>query len=181
MELKPDRGDIVAQRKVPIEFKDTARTLFDKMTVAAAGLIAETYPLMSKGVINEVAQDHGSSTYFGGRKPEDGEIDWEKGARDIYNLIRAVTHPYPGAFTHYGTKKLFVWWGEPVEKEPLKGKKTGELYTTDDGENVYVATGAGAVRLICAQWEGKKKQSGKNLLHALDLKPGDMLRRDTKT
>ncbi|MBW1992684.1 MAG: formyltransferase, partial [Deltaproteobacteria bacterium] len=97
MEEKPDRGDMVAQKRVPITEEDTALTLFARMTVAAEELLREVYPLLRIGKAPRIPQDHSQATYFGGRRPEDGRIDWQRSAREIYNLVRAVTHPYPGA------------------------------------------------------------------------------------
>jgi len=99
---KPDAGDIVAQQPVPILPDDTAREVFDKVTVAAEicldaalpGLVAGTAPRLRNDIV------HGS--YFGRRSPEDGRIDWRKPAVDIHNLVRAVAPPYPGATTSIG-------------------------------------------------------------------------------
>ncbi|MCX6357675.1 MAG: formyltransferase [Candidatus Aureabacteria bacterium] len=153
MEVKPDRGAIVAQRAVPIGFRDTARTLFDKMTLAAAELIGDAYPLIARGTIPEIPQDHRHASYFGGRSADDGRIDWSKGALQIYNLIRAVTHPYPGAFTALGQKKLLVWWGEPDDSVVAGGAAPGAVIGTDR-DGITVATGSGTIRITSVQWPG---------------------------
>jgi len=105
----PDDGDIVAQRKIVIANKDTAATLFEKMVPAATALLDSALPRLIKGKAPRKPQDHSQATYFGGRKPADGLIDWTKSATEIRNLVRAVTKPYPGAFTHLGDRKLIVW------------------------------------------------------------------------
>ena len=110
---KADQGDIVAQAPVPIAPDDTALTLFAKMTAAAGRLFRETYPVLRSGQEHRRPQDHAQASYFGGRGPEDGRIDWQKPAAAVYNLVRAVTHPYPGAFTTLGGRKLFIWNGRP--------------------------------------------------------------------
>ena len=99
MEAKADRGDIVAQKAIPITPEDTAVTLFARMTAAAGQLFRETYPRLRRGQAARLPQDHARASYFGGRTPEDGKIDWRQPATAVYNLMRAVTHPYPGAFT----------------------------------------------------------------------------------
>jgi len=106
---KPDRGDIVAQQAVTIADEDTAHTVYGKLGEAAAQLLRETYPLLCSGRAARLPQDQSQASYFGGRRPEDGRIDWSQPARRIYNLIRSVTHPYPGAFTHWRGRKLFIW------------------------------------------------------------------------
>src|SRR5262249_29024809 len=101
MEARPDRGDIVAQRAVPIADDDTALSLNRKLGEAARLLLRETYPLLLAGRAPRIPQDHARASYFGGRRPEDGRLQWRQSARQLYNLVRAVTHPYPGAFTTF--------------------------------------------------------------------------------
>jgi methionyl-tRNA formyltransferase len=99
MALKPDAGAIVDQTSVPILPDDTAGEVFEKVTVAAEQTLWRCLPGLLAGTAERRLNDLGAGSYFGGRKPEDGRIDWSKPARDVYNLIRAVAPPYPGAFT----------------------------------------------------------------------------------
>jgi methionyl-tRNA formyltransferase len=99
MTAKADEGDIVAQTAVPILPDDSAREVFDKVTVAAEMTLDRTLPLLVAGTAPRVAQDPRAGSYFGGRSPEDGIIDWARDAASIHNLVRAVAPPYPGAFT----------------------------------------------------------------------------------
>lgn len=96
---KPDNGDIVAQRAVPILPDDTAREVFDKVTVAAELALDGVMPALLTGAAPRAPQDSAHASYFGGRKPADGIIDWSKDAHTIHNLVRAVAPPYPGAIT----------------------------------------------------------------------------------
>ncbi|HEX4523891.1 MAG TPA: formyltransferase [Casimicrobiaceae bacterium] len=96
---KPDNGDIVAQTAVPILPDDVAGDVFVKVTVAAEMTLDRALPLLLAGTAPRIPQDPGKSSYFGGRKPEDGLIDWAKSAVAIHNLVRAVAPPYPGART----------------------------------------------------------------------------------
>jgi len=148
---KPDAGDIVAQKEVEIDFEDTARTLFLKLAIAARELLREILPLIETRQFKRIPQT-GESSYFGGRKPEDGIINWEEDAVTIYNLIRAVTHPYPGAFTYLDGKKLFIWWAKPVEGETKT--KPGTIITKNP---LVVSTGKNMLRLITVQLEGDKE------------------------
>ena len=102
MTAKPDRGDIVAQTAVPILPDDTAREVFDKVTVAAEMTLDRVLPALVAGTAPRVAQDPAAGSYFGGRRPEDGAIDWNRDAATVHNLVRAVAPPYPGAFTAVG-------------------------------------------------------------------------------
>jgi methionyl-tRNA formyltransferase len=99
MTEKPDAGDIVAQSAVPILPDDTAQEVFDKVTVAAELALHAALPSLVAGTAARYAQDPAEASYFGGRKPEDGTIDWWQAAPVIHNLVRAVAPPYPGART----------------------------------------------------------------------------------
>lgn len=99
MVAKPDAGDIVAQRTVPILPDDTAKEVFDKVTVAAELALYETLPALIAGTAPRLPQDLAAGSYYGGRKPEDGEIDWRQSAPSIHNLVRGTAPPYPGAST----------------------------------------------------------------------------------
>lgn len=108
MVAKPDAGRIVDQQSVPIGPDDIAIEVFHKVTVAAANVLARSLPGLVAGTAVLKAQDLSHGSYFGGRKPEDGRIDWSQGARAIHDLVRAVAPPYPGAFTTAGGNRLRV-------------------------------------------------------------------------
>jgi methionyl-tRNA formyltransferase len=160
MEAKPDRGDIVGVRRVPITFEDTALTLFAKMTVAAQDLMRESYPLLRAGRAPRFTQDHRQSSYYGGRTPEDGLVDWRQPALAIYNLMRAVTHPYPGAFTHFQGRKLFIWNGRPLGAPVADAHLPGQITAHLPGEGLLVSTGEGHFLITQAQWEGEPEFLG---------------------
>lgn len=98
MNEKPDNGAIVDQQAVPILPDDTANEVFDKVTVAAEMALNRCLPALLEGNARLTEQDLSLGGYFGGRKPEDGKIDWRQSAATIHNLIRAVAPPYPGAY-----------------------------------------------------------------------------------
>ena len=95
---KPDAGEIIAQQTVPILPDDTAGEVFNKITLAAEIALDKVLPLLIAGTAPHVMPDLKAGSYFGGRKPEDGRIDWTQPAQQIHNLVRAVAPPYPGAF-----------------------------------------------------------------------------------
>jgi len=108
MEVKPDAGDIVGQVAVPIEIHETGKEVFDKVSDAAKLVMEKVLPQLMKGNLPRQANRLAEGSYFGGRKPEDGRIDWTSPAMAIYNLIRAVAPPYPGAFTDFNREKLTI-------------------------------------------------------------------------
>ncbi|MGS0742736.1 formyltransferase [Glaciimonas sp. GG7] len=108
MTIKPDAGAIVAQTSVPILPDDTAHEVFSKVVVAAEQTLWRALPAMLAGKTPRFPNDLAQGSYFGGRKPEDGKIDWHQSAQAVYNLYRAVAPPYPGAWTIIDNVTLVV-------------------------------------------------------------------------
>jgi methionyl-tRNA formyltransferase len=108
MTAKPDAGAIVAQQAVPILPDDTAFEVFGKVTVAAELALYLVLPQLLAGTAPRTPNDLTKGGYFGGRKPEDGRIDWSQPAQQVYNLHRAVAPPYPGAFTDIGPRRYVI-------------------------------------------------------------------------
>jgi len=106
MVAKPDAGGIVDQQAVAIGPDETAAEVFAKVTDAAGQVLARALPALVAGTARITPQDLDLGAYFGGRKPEDGRIDWSRSTGEIHNLVRGVAPPYPGAFTHIGAMKL---------------------------------------------------------------------------
>jgi methionyl-tRNA formyltransferase len=93
---------------VPILPDDTAGQVFDKVTVAAEPTLWRALPALVAGDAPRLPNDLAAGSYYGGRKPEDGRIDWTRPAQQVYNLVRAVAPPYPGAFTDIGGERFIV-------------------------------------------------------------------------
>ena len=150
---KPDAGDIVGQKAVEIALSDTAKMLYDKLCLAAKELLNELLPLIKSGRIQRQKQDLKAGSYYVGRRPEDGRIDWKKSAAEIYNLIRAVTEPYPGAFAFLDNdEKIIIWWAQPVVSD--KAVIPGKLVITN--KEVLVQTGKNAIKLLDIEVKGKR-------------------------
>lgn len=112
MVKRADAGAILAQQKVIIDRSDTGLTLHAKLRDAAANLLRDALPQLVAGKLSETAQDESQATYFGRRTAADGKLEWKKPAEELFNLVRAVTQPYPGAFCAVGEHKLVVWQAE---------------------------------------------------------------------
>ncbi len=171
MERRPDTGDIVAQRAVPIADDDTALTLNRRLGDAARILLRETFPLLLAGTAPRIPQDHARASYFGGRRPEDGRIAWHQPARRLHDLVRAVTHPYPGAFTSWRGERLFVWSARP---DDAHGGEPGRVLAVGP-DGVLVAAGTGALRLERVQLDGAREERGAELAARAGLAAGDRL------
>ena len=140
---KPDAGRLVDQMPVPILPDDLASDVFRKVTVAAEIVLDRSLPRLVDGTA-ELRQQHlAEGSYFGGRKPEDGRIDWTRPAAEIHNLVRAVAPPYPGAFTDIGGGRL------TVNRTVRKGRSA-----TDAPRGCLVAQAdADQVTAVCADGE----------------------------
>jgi methionyl-tRNA formyltransferase len=124
MAAKPDAGDIIAQVAVPILPDDTAHEVFGKLTVAGEQALWFALPDLIAGTAKPLLNDLSKGSYFSGRKPEDGRIDWSQTAQQVYNLHRAVAPPYPGAFTDVGAHRYVIgkarlWSGDASNLQNL--------------------------------------------------------------
>ena len=138
---EPDRGGIVAQEAVPILFTDTALDVSLKVAEAARRLLARSLHALESGTAKLTPQDERLATYYGRRRPEDGRIDWNKSAVEIYNLVRAVTRPFPGAFAEMRGRRHYVWRAEPMEGRAAPGRIVRR-------EPLIVGTGDGLLKII---------------------------------
>jgi methionyl-tRNA formyltransferase len=147
---KPDAGDIVDREKVEIAFTDTAHDVFGKVTDAAEAVIARAWPLLRDGKSSRIPMNLAEGNYCRGRKPADGRIDWTNGAVQIYNLIRGVTHPYPGAFSFLDGQKIIIWQACPVDGSGPPGQIMSQ-------RPLLVGTGQGLLEIRSLQVEGEQE------------------------
>ena len=167
MTPEPDAGDIVCQRAVPIALDDDAATLNRNLAAAAEVMLAENLPMIRTGKAPRTPQDPAAATYFGRRRPSDGEIDWGQSAQQIANLVRAVTRPYPGAFTYAGSNQILVWAAEA--RKAATGKSPGTILSVDPLE---VSCGEGVLRVNFAQQHGGIYSRAEQLADDLSLVEG---------
>ncbi len=168
MTAKPDDGDIVSQKRVAISDDDTARSLHEKLARASHELLGEVLPRIKNGTAPRVPQDATQATYYGGRRPADGEIDWTEEPHQIRNLVRAVTRPYPGAFSHVGDRKCLFW---AVSTLPGNADKSppGTIISTNP---LVVACNSGAVRVDSGQSADGVYMTGAQLAKELNFVQG---------
>jgi methionyl-tRNA formyltransferase len=151
MTEKPDNGDIVAQQAVPILPNDTAFEVFNKVTVAAEMALNSVLPALLAGSASRIKQDLSQGGYFGGRKPEDGVIDWSQSAQQIHNLVRAVAPPYPGATTQLFGKTMRILQ-TLVTQCTAAGKETPAFYVKE--AKAYAICGSGVLRVVRFELDG---------------------------
>lgn len=113
-----DTGDIIVQKKVPILFEDSASTLHDRIYHEAYDLLKQIFErITSEGMLHATKQDNSKASYFRPRNPEDGLIDWNRDGIEVYNLIRALVKPWPGACSYIKDKKI-IFWSAQFENVP---------------------------------------------------------------
>lgn len=113
-----DSGPILGQEPYIIGENDYAEDLERRCLTALHALCRRILPQLRDGTIQPIPQQEENSTYLLRRSPEDGIIDWNQSIFEIHRLIRAVSHPYPGAFSHYDGKKLVTFWRAEIRKNP---------------------------------------------------------------
>lgn len=152
MVAKADAGEIVARQAVPILPDDTAHEVFGKVTVAAEMALDSVLPQLIAGTAPHAMPDLRAGSYFGGRRPDDGRIDWRKPAQQIHNLVRAVAPPYPGAFSDLADgRRLRVLRTHLIDTESTAA--TPQLHAL--GNDLVADCGHGRLRILAAELDGK--------------------------
>lgn len=152
MTIKPDNGAIVDQFAVPILPDDTAHEVFAKVVVAAELCLLRALPKLIAGSAEHRPQDLSQGAYFGGRRPEDGRIDWRQNARQIHNLVRAVSRPYPGAFSDFPSGRLLLWRTRVID-DAGRGAENGELRRHAGRIEIHPA-GGGLLQVLDGELSG---------------------------
>jgi UDP-4-amino-4-deoxy-L-arabinose formyltransferase/UDP-glucuronic acid dehydrogenase (UDP-4-keto-hexauronic acid decarboxylating) len=150
---RPDAGPVIDQERFDIGPDETGRDVYAKMLPAAERVLTRSALAVVRGTALRTPQDEKAATYFGRRRPSDGEILWRFAAEDVRNLVRAVTHPYPGAYTFVGATKVFVWWTERVDASA--GGEPGVVRRR--GDDVCVVCGDGRLlKLARVEIDGRE-------------------------
>ncbi len=156
MTVKPDAGAILGQTAVPILPDDTAFEVFGKLTVAAEQTLWKALPALIAGNAARLPNDLSQGSYFGGRKPEDGRIDWSKSAQEVYNLHRAVAPPYPGAFTDVNGQRFVIEKARLINHSTTKVPANLPQGLSVVDNVVFGVCGDGkAIEILALQHEGK--------------------------
>ncbi|MBI1735055.1 MAG: formyltransferase [Candidatus Rokubacteria bacterium] len=176
MTPEADAGDVVAQTPIDVDPDDTAATLYPRIVAAGVGLVQAWYPAVLAGTAPRIPQDHGRATTFGRRRPEDGRIAWDWPAVRIANMIRAVTHPFPGAFVGDGADRLYLWGSRLGEGAAPARAAAGTVVDVRAGAGVAVATGDGVLWLTRIQRVGEAEESADVWARRHGVRPGGALR-----
>ena len=167
MTAKPDAGDIAGQRRVEIAADETALTLHRKVRAAARELLDELLPSFAAGNVKLTPQDENQASYFGKRTPADGELNWNRSAKELDNLVRAVSQPYPGAFTFATDRKLIVWQAKVLDQQ--NDATPGTIISTAP---LQIVCGEGVLEVVAGQSEQGLYVRGEQLARELGLVAG---------
>lgn len=141
-----DAGDIIAREWVDISEEDDINSLTDKCVRALEPTLTQALSILETGHPYGKKQDEELATYTCSRNPEDGLIDWHQSSQEIYNLVRALTYPLPGAFTHYNGRRLYVWKCQIENDVKYEGRVCGKIIAINRAENaIKVLTGDGSI------------------------------------
>lgn len=167
---RADAGAIIAQQAVEIADADDALSLHRKLTESARHLLEGALPTLKSGTFSETAQDESKASYVGRRTPEDGRLEWEKPAQTLHNLVRAVSDPWPGAFSFVGTHKFIVW--KSRVRSDVAPARAGTVISVAP---LIIACGEGALEVMTGQTEKGVYMQGAQLAQSLGLVAGALL------
>ncbi|AHJ76188.1 bifunctional UDP-4-amino-4-deoxy-L-arabinose formyltransferase/UDP-glucuronic acid oxidase ArnA [Kosakonia sacchari] len=170
MVSRADAGAIIAQQRVAIAENDEALSLHRKLAEAAKGMLASVLPTIKTQTFSETAQDDSKASYYGRRTPEDGRLDWEKPAQTLQNLVRAVSDPWPGAYSFAGTHKFIVW--KSRVRTDVAPARAGTVLSVSP---LLVACGDGALEILTGQMDNGVYMQGAQLAQSLGLVAGALL------
>ena len=146
MDGEADSGPILAQTSIQIGIEDDAKTLYERVIEVATEQLATVVPLLQSGSYSAKAQNHREASYWRKRNASDGKIDWRMSSQNIYNLVRALTHPYPGAHFVHQQREVKVWKCRSELRGGVINDEPGKVVAWDQGP--IIKAGSGAVELI---------------------------------
>jgi methionyl-tRNA formyltransferase len=166
-----DTGDILLARELPIAPDETAEALAPRLAVFGAPLLAETLRGLKAGVLASHPQEHAAATLAPLLKKEDGRIDFQRNAHEIWNRLRGFT-PWPGAYTRFRGKSLHLWNARPASANP-EMLSPGQMHSS--GDRLFVGCGQEtALEVFEVQMEGKKRMTARDFVNGYKPKPGDI-------
>ncbi len=147
MDEGADSGDIISQLDVPIYYEDDAFLLYNKLIETAKIQIRTLLPQLESNTYTRIKQNHKIHNFWRKRSKEDGKIDFRMNSRAIYNLIRALTHPYSGAHLVYKGMDIKVWKAKE-ENIHLANIEPGKILEIENNNNILVKTYDSGIWLI---------------------------------
>lgn len=152
-----DTGDIISQKEIVINYSDYAQDLYDRITKAECEQILEFTEALENNTYKRIKQDINVGNLWRKRGKQDGIIDWRMSSRAIYNLVRALSHPYIGAEFEYGNNKYKVWRCEEVIDASFENIEPGKIIKYASKNDFYVKAYDNIVHIYdCDDFEGEE-------------------------
>ena len=164
-----DTGDVICQERIPLDRKETAGSLFEKLSVLGADLVVKAMKSLEEGSAVFTPQVEALATKTGKISKDLGKLDFHRSAEELERLIRAV-NPWPTAYTTHKGKLLKIWDADVVDGDPAPGK-----VLVSDKHSLVIGTGHGALSITEVQAEGKKRMPVADFLRGADIAPGESL------
>jgi methionyl-tRNA formyltransferase len=142
-----DTGDIIAQVPIPLSIDEDVGDALRKLLPLYRSVTREVIEFFKKGNVPRFRQELADSPIFPARKPGDGRIDWSKSAVEIRNLVRAVAHPYPGAFTETAKGRVFIWKASISRSSEEKKSDPGKVIALIDNNGFSIQCGEGILHV----------------------------------
>ncbi|HEY0073490.1 MAG TPA: formyltransferase family protein [Abditibacteriaceae bacterium] len=155
MDEGADSGPILVQEPFAVSSRDYATDVLEKAEAAIERALDRWLPRLLAGEWQPEPQNDDAATYYALRGPTDGLIQWSQSALSIENLIRASSHPHPGAYTYLGGQKLIIWRANRESELPICGV-TGRVVWMDAAKGWLVQTGEGLLWLTDVELNGEK-------------------------
>ena len=161
-----DTGDMILKKKCAIDIKDNQITLFSKLEKLGTEGLLEAIDLIEEGKAEREVQNESESNYASVLTSKTGQINWEKSALEIHNLVIG-TYPWPAAYSYFEGVKYKITETELSDKSG----KAGEVLVSNPKEGLIVASGSGAVKIVRLQAEGGKEMNATDYLrgHSIDV------------
>lgn len=172
IEDEVDSGDIVAQQPFQIEKEEDVNAVFDKCHHIFTQMLPMVLKDFERGHINRIHQDHKRATYTCSRSPEDGLIDWNDSSENIYNLVRGLAYPFPGAFTYFDRQELRIWSAEPFPIPKYVGVVTGKVIRVIPDIGVVVLAKEGAILVKEVQLQGGERRTADQIIKSVRVRLG---------
>ena len=147
-----DTGDIIEQLSYELSEDEDAGDALEKLYPLFEKITETVIQYFLSGTVPRIPQDNKDAACCPRRTPADGIINWQKPARDIFNLIRAVARPYPGAWTSHNEQKLILWKAA-IENEAKQSEAPGTIINIEDDGAFTVACSPGVLRVLDASNE----------------------------
>lgn len=165
-----DAGPIIDQKKFPIHWEDDAKSVREKLKDAGLLLLAQWWAAIKAGTAPRKPQDEAKAKYYPRRRPDDGLIDWSSSSTSIYNLVRALVSPWPGAFTYLQGQKIAIWRAVPCGN--CASNKSPGWVVRVDSCGIRVVTGSGELEVKTIEVDGKLLET--DGLRTIGISVGDI-------